>query len=199
MIKPYTWSTLSDDLESENAEFINYFDGLDGTETPPIAMDIEAKARKVFEDAYVQGEKAGYEMGLKKVDQLLKRLNGYVTELAPFKAQLMERCEHLSVELALVFAEAVTLKECEEKRETIIAMARKALELCEEKSNIVLRIRRDDAQYFSREDLSPIEIVPDDTMKEPGFIIETKLGDIDGRIFTQIEELRKKITNGQTR
>ena len=96
-------------------------------------MSVEDQTRKAFEDAFVQGEKAGYEMGMKKVDSIVKRLNGYISELTFFKEELLERSRKLSTELALVFAEAIILRECEERRETVLRMAKKALDLCEDK------------------------------------------------------------------
>jgi len=34
-------------------------------------------------------------------------------------------------------------------------------------------------------------------MREPGFVIETNFGDIDGRISVQMEELKKEYLNGK--
>ena len=96
-------------------------------------MSVEDQTRKVFEDAFVQGEKAGYEMGMKKVDSIIKRLNGYISELTFFKEELLERSRKLSTDLALVFAEAIILRECEESREAVLRMAKKALDLCDDR------------------------------------------------------------------
>jgi len=114
-------------------------------------IDVEAEARKIFEDAFVQGEKAGHEMGLKKVEPLVRRLNGYIAELERLKDDLVERTEKMSVELALIFAETIILLSCEEKKEIIADMARKAMDICERKSDVVIRVRPDDAKYISSE------------------------------------------------
>jgi len=157
------------------------------------AVDIEAEARKVFEDAFREGEKAGFEMGMKKAEPILKRLNSYINALQRFREDMMEGTERLSVELALIFAEAIILKNCEEYRETVIHMAKKAMEICEDKYNIKIRIRRDDIKYISEEVIKSIDIIPDDTLFEPGFVIETDFGDIDGSISVQLNELRRLI------
>jgi len=156
-------------------------------------IDVEAIARKAFEDAFVQGEKAGYEMGMKRVEPLLKRLNQYISELADFREELVARSEQMSINLALTFAEVIVLKECEEKRAIVAEMVKKALEICEEKNDITIRVRREDAECISSDGHGYTKVVIDDTMREPGFVIETGFGDIDGRISTQIEELRKKV------
>jgi flagellar assembly protein FliH len=191
---------FSDDEEKECVEFVTLFGGQSefsgktGRPQEPV-RDLESEARRVFEDAYAQGEKAGREMGMKKTEPLFRRLNTYISELESFREQLVLRAENLSTELGLLFAEAIVRRECEERRGTVIAMVKRALELCEEKNNIIIRIRREDAERITVEHMSHLNVVPDDTLKDPGFIIETGFGDIDGSLSTQIEELRKEFLN----
>jgi flagellar assembly protein FliH len=162
-------------------------------EPVPEPVDVEAETRKIFEGAFAQGEKAGYEMGLQRVEPLVKRLNHYISALEEFKDELMKRSESLSAELALIFAEAVVLRTCDEKREIVAEMVRKALDIFEGKGEVTIRIRPDDAEYISGNATGRLKIVPDDSIREPGFVIETNFGDIDGRISTQLDELKKRI------
>jgi flagellar assembly protein FliH len=198
-MKPFALDNLSEGPhEYVRSEFTTYFDEKKDDPQQPTGrvMSIEDQTRKAFEDAFVQGEKAGYEMGMKKVDSVVKRLNGYISELSFFKEELFERSRKLSTELALVFAEAIILRECEEKRETVLRMAKKAMDLCEERSEILIRIRKEDVDHISPDEVSHLKIIKDDTLKEPGFIIETNFGDIDGRISVQIDELKKGFIHG---
>jgi flagellar biosynthesis/type III secretory pathway protein FliH len=203
MVKPFTLNNFVDEYEGKNSnhEFVSFFN------TPPLsgiearmddnkAADVENAARKVFEDAYIQGEKAGHEMGMKKVEPLIKRLNGDIAALSELKEELFRKAEKLSVELALVFAESIVLKECQGNRDIVVNMAKKALEICEEKSGITIRMRREDARHISEDRIYPMKVIPDDTLNDPGFIIETNFGDIDGTIATQIDELKKEFCNG---
>ncbi len=198
-MKPYTLDNLDGPVhESKATVFTTYFDeDRSGPEKAAKTVSVEDESRKAFEDAFAQGEKAGFEMGMKKVDSLVKRLNGYISELSFFKEELLERSRKLSTELAIVFAEAVILRECEEKRETVLKMAKKALDLCEDKGEVVIRIRKEDADHISAAEASHLKIVKDDSLKEPGFIIETNFGDIDGRISVQIDELKKEFIHGK--
>ncbi len=164
----------------------------------PPKVNVEEEARRIFEDAFAQGEKAGFEMGMKKVDPLVKRLNTYITEFGFFKEELLERSGRLATELALVFAEAIIIKECSEKRETVLTMAKRAMELCEERSEIIIRMRKEDVEMIAPQEMSHLKIVKDDALKEPGFVIETNFGDLDGRISVQIEELRKQFIHGHS-
>jgi flagellar assembly protein FliH len=198
-MKPFAFDNLNEGpQEYVQSEFTTYFDEKEHNPHQPTARaeSAEDHARKAFEDAFVEGEKAGFEMGMKKVDSIVKRLNGYISELSFFREELLEKSRKLSTELALAFAEAIILRECEERRETVLRMAKKALALCEDRNELTIRIRKEDAGYFSPDEVSHLKIIKDDTLKEPGFIIETNFGDIDGRVSIQIDELKKEYING---
>jgi flagellar assembly protein FliH len=203
MVEAFTLNNFHDEGESTDsgAEFVSLFHGASpgdaGTSlSPSKTIDREAEARKVFEDAYIQGEKAGQEMGMKKVEPLLKRLTADISVLSSFKEDLVKKAEKLAVELAIVFAESIVLKECEDCRDVIAVMAKNALQICNEKEGIIIRMRREDARHISEDAIHPLRIVPDDSIKEPGFVIETNFGDIDGTLSTQIEELRREFLHG---
>jgi flagellar assembly protein FliH len=204
-METFTLHDLGQELPEERTfDFIRLFDEEEGQvsedEAVPEAapkVNIEEEARRVFEEAFAQGEKAGHEMGLKKVESIIKRLGGFMAELSLFKEELVKRAENLSTELALVFAETIVLRECAEHREAVLRMVRKALSLCEERSGTTIRLRGEDADLISGADLNQFKIVRDDTMREPGFIIETNFGDIDGRVSVQMEELKKEYLNGR--
>jgi flagellar biosynthesis/type III secretory pathway protein FliH len=161
---------------------------------PGVPESHEDPSRKAFEDAYIQGEKAGHEMGMRRVESTVKRLEAQINEVISFKQQLTDRYEKLSTELALIFAETLVLRVCSDHKDTLISMIRKALEACEDRSQLVIRVRSEDVKYVEGLESSNLKIVPDDTLKEPGFIIETNMGEIDGRIRTQIEELKGTLT-----
>ncbi len=161
---------------------------------PSLPEPYEDPSRKAFEDAYVQGEKAGYEMGMRRVESIAKRLENQISEVVSFKQELTDRYEKLSTELALIFAETLVLRVCSDHKDTLMSMIRKALEACEDRSQLVIRVRTDDVKYVEGLASSQLRIVPDDSLKEPGFVIETNMGEIDGRIRTQIEELKGALT-----
>jgi len=200
-IRPFTLNPLSDTpFESKEDSVESFFktvtfDNEDNNEDKQHLrndQDIEAETRRIFEDAFKEGEKAGFDMGMKKIEALARRLNQDLSALSAFKKELLDKTEKLSVELALIFAEAVVLKECENNRDIIIEMAKKALDICEERQGITIRIRKDDFKFISEEVINSLKIVSDDTLKEPGFIIESNFGDIDGTISVQIEEIKKE-------
>jgi flagellar biosynthesis/type III secretory pathway protein FliH len=197
---PFKLNDLSKtDSSSSKAPFVAFFNrgskssgAIDNSGTDD-GSPVEDQSRKVFEDAYTQGEKAGYEMGMRRVDSLAKRLEKQIEEVKAFKEELRTRYENLATELALIFAEAIVLRECTDKREILMSMVRKAMDSCDDKGEIIIRVRTEDAQYIESLASSQLRILKDDSLKEPGFVIETNLGDIDGRISTQFEEIRNTI------
>jgi flagellar assembly protein FliH len=198
---PFTFDDLGAvGHERPEAGFVSYFRPrvaeveIEETVEEPLPSP-EDQARKVFEDAYVQGEKAGRDMGMRRVDAIAKRLERHIEEVMLFKGVLEERYEKLAVELALKFAETIVLRECAEKRDVLETMIRKAMEMCEEKGDLVIRVRAEDAGYIEGIRSDRIKVIADDTLKDPGFMIETQVGDIDGRISSQIEEIRSALTD----
>jgi flagellar biosynthesis/type III secretory pathway protein FliH len=197
---PFTFDDLgAAGHERPEAGFVSYFrprvaeaEKEETVEEPPASP--EDQARKAFEDAYVQGEKAGRDMGMRRVEAVAKRLERHIEEVTSFKDVLEERYEKLAVELALKFAETIVLRECAEKRDVLAAMIRKAMEVCEEKGELVIRVRAEDAHYIEGIRSDRIKVIADESLKEPGFTIETQVGDIDGRISSQFEELRRALT-----
>lgn len=155
-------------------------------------IDLEREARRVFEEAFAQGEKAGQEMGMKKVEPLIERLNQYLSSFESFKQELLGRVERFATLLALMFAESIVMKEVTDHREVTLSMIRKALEGCEERGEWLIRLPKEDAWMISAQGTTAWRIVPDEELKEPGFIIETNFGVVDGRISKQLEELKKE-------
>ncbi|OPY83728.1 MAG: flagellar assembly protein H [Syntrophorhabdus sp. PtaU1.Bin153] len=203
IVRAFVIDSFQDDRSGKAAEFTSLFKKPqektrnDEHAGQPVveSTSIEDQTRKIFEDAFAQGEKAGHEMGMKKVEHVVKRLDACLAELAGFRDTLIEEAKRFSVEMALAFAEALVLKECSEKREVVLDMARRAFEICEDKYDLIVRMRREDAARLSTDMLTHLKVVPDDSIKEPGFIVETNFGDIDGRISTQLDELRREFLN----
>ncbi len=206
-METFNLTDLADDdnQEKTSSDFIRLFeDGQSGFEdhgshAPPkaAAINLEEEARRVFEEAYAEGEKAGHKMGMQRVEPLVKRLGTFLAELSVFKEELIKRAENLSTELALLFAEAIVLKECRDDREGTLRMVRKALSLCEGRSGTTIRLRKEDADLIGVDELQDFKIIRDDNLHEPGFVIETNFGDIDGRVSVQIEELKREFLNGR--
>ncbi len=212
-METYTLQDFSGESpEEKSSDFIRLFDdeqsnfesqdssspSSSSSSTPAApTINLEEEARRVFEEAYAEGEKAGRQMGMKRVEPLVKRLGTYLAELSVFKEELVKRAENLSTELAFIFAEAIILKQCRDDHDTILRMVRKALSLCEQKSGTIIRLRREDAEHISTRELSHFKIIKDDNLHEPGFVIETNFGDVDGLVSVQIEELKKEYLNGR--
>jgi flagellar assembly protein FliH len=156
----------------------------------PDRETIEDLSRKAFEDAYAQGEKAGFEMGMRKAESIAKRLEKQIEEVVSFKDELRERYERSATDLALILAESLVLRECSVKGDVLADMIRKALEACADRGQLVVKVRKEDVKFIEGLASEHLKIVADEGLKEPGFLIETNMGDIDGKISTQIEELK---------
>jgi flagellar assembly protein FliH len=196
---PFTFSDFGkgETAIAAKSSFVSFFQSMKeaaGEGEDRTAPSLEDQTRKAFEDAYAQGEKAGYEMGLRRVESLAKRLEKQIEEITQFREELRARYEALANELALIFAEAIVLRDVSDKKEILTSMIRRALDACEDRGEIIIRVRSEDAHYIESVVTPQVKIFRDDSLKEPGFVIETNMGDIDGRISTQFEELKSALT-----
>ena len=201
-VEPLAFHDLTELHEERAPEFRSFLeeltegdfrDSLDvGEEDSPQRINAEEESRRIFEEAFAQGEKAGHEMGMKKVEPLIERLNQYLASLENFKQELLGRVERFATILALTFAESIVLKECSDHKEVTLAMVRKALEAWGERGEVLVRLPKEDAWLISAQGATAWKILPDEELKEPGFVVETNFGDIDGRISKQLEELKKE-------
>jgi flagellar biosynthesis/type III secretory pathway protein FliH len=174
-----------------SSEAVNYEDSGQHVKAPAVSAD--DIARQAFEEAYAQGEKAGYEMGMRRAEGVVKRLEGYIKEVCSFQENMAAKHEHWLKELAIILAESIVLRDCEKHKEGLEGMIRKALEMCDDKGEIIIRVRTVDMPFVEEMTAHHLRVIADDAIKEPGFVIETSFGDIDGKISTQFEELRKAL------
>ena len=194
-VERFVLETLTTVTARRDQEFIPLHRPPNPPKAQEAARSPEEEVRRVFEEAYVEGEKAGFEMGMKKVEPLVERLNRYIREFESYRQDLEEQAQRLAFGLALAFAESIVLKECTEHRDVLLGMVRKALDLCEQKGKKIIRVRPEDMKFIEAQGTG-WTILPDDTLREPGFIIETDFGDVDGRLSTQLEEIKREFLGG---
>ena len=157
---------------------------------------------KAREDAYMsgfkEGEKAGIESGKNRLEPVLASFHKSLLELAKQKEKLLISAERQVIDLAMAVAERIIGHEIGTNHEAIISIVKEALKKIVDHESIKIRINPSDLQVvenarpqFSEfvDNLDKIIFEGDKTILNGGCVIETTLGEIDGRIEKQLEAI----------
>ncbi len=122
-------------------------------------------------------------------------------ELAEFRVRLKERYERELLELALGVARKVVQQELAERPEIWLGMIRAAVKRAVDRERIALRVPPPLMAFLrgslaalraSLEDVKDLELVEDPSLPAGGCIIESRFGEVDIGVETQLERLRER-------
>ncbi len=155
-------------------------------------------------------KKEGYNDGLKKAQADIKNIKDKLAEFFNSKEEVYNRVSGCILEIALEIAKKIINKEVNENKEYIISMIKGLLDDINKTENkIILKVSPKDveilkdktAEIFSGQGFeAKISVIPDNSIKDGGVILETSNGIIDASINTQIaimEQVLKKTENEQ--
>jgi flagellar biosynthesis/type III secretory pathway protein FliH len=182
---------------------------------------IDARVREQFEQvrakAQAEGEKAGFEAGLKKgCDQAyeefrekaaesLKSFESLVQSFESLKGEIFKANEHFLMALVFRVAKMVTLKELSTDQDYVLRLSRQLLDQVGIRDNVKIRVSPKDAdsiEFLKAElakhfvDLKNLGIEVSDTVEGGGCTIETQWSTIDASLETQLEGFRQALLEG---
>jgi len=123
-------------------------------------------------------------------------------ELAGFRTRLKERYERELLELALGVARKVVLQELAERPEIWLGMIRAAVKRAVDRERIVLRVPPPLMAFLrgslaelraSLEDVKDLELVEDPSLPAGGCVIESRFGEVDIGVETQLERCERAL------
>jgi len=148
---------------------------------------------------------AGVERGRAEARAELETIGASFTdslrELAEFRVRLKERYERELLELALGVARKVVQQELAERPEIWLGMIRAAVKRAVDRERIALRVPPPLMAFLrgslaalraSLEDVKDLELVEDPSLPAGGCIIESRFGEVDIGVETQLERLRER-------
>ena len=154
--------------------------------------------REAYEKAFVQGEKAGMEIGKKKAEPIIDSFYEIIEELSTFREKICDESENELVKLALAISRGIIHQELTLNQEVVINNVKAALKNAIGVGGIKIRVSPLDIEFIreckpqileSIEGSANIVLEEDRGIIRGGCIVETDFGDIDARIESQIEEL----------
>ena len=154
--------------------------------------------REAYDKGFSQGEKDGFELGLKKAEKTVVNLEKFFEELSALKQDLVRSHEKEIVNIIFAIARKIVGDQGLRDESLIERTALKALHLAADRSEISLRVHRDDVQWIEKvkpgffaefKELKRLAVTPDPSLSRGGCLLESPGGDVDGRIETQLEEI----------
>jgi flagellar assembly protein FliH len=155
-----------------------------GSLDSPVRAEESEPARQAFQ--------AGYELGREEVQSQLESVaESFVKsleELGEFRHRLRERYERELLEVALGVAKKVVQQELTERPEIWLGMIRAAVRRAVDREHITIRVPATLATFLRAwlEDVKELEIVEDPSITAGGCVVESRFGDVDVGIETQL-------------
>jgi flagellar biosynthesis/type III secretory pathway protein FliH len=161
-------------------------------EPPPGAGEPQGAA---FQAGYAQGR----EDALRDIDAVARSFATSVAEVGAFRQRLRDRYERELLELALGVARKVVLQELGERPEIWLGMIREAIRRAVDRERIVVRVPPALAGFLeerlpdvraSLAEVKELEVRSDPALAEGSCVIESRFGDVDIGVDTQLEATR---------
>lgn len=157
------------------------------------ALEVDVKAAR--EAAYEEGVQAGREQAVREVEQTVERMGKVLSELAGMRMRLRREAEADLVQLSLSIARRILRRELSVDPEAIGALVKSALEKIQSRELTRVRIHPEQAtalrQCMAKLHAGTVEIQADAALRPGDLIFETRRGDLDASVETQLAEIER--------
>jgi len=156
--------------------------------------------KEAYEKGFVEGQKAGSELGEKTAEALVKQYSVSLDALNRLRTELFTTSEREVIRLALEIARKIIKREVAIDEELILALVKVALDRVADQALITIRVNPKDHHAIERHRAAApdsgtlsqsVKLVEDPLIARGGCIIETESGTIDARIEEQLREIEK--------
>lgn len=160
----------------------------------------EVIEKEAYEQGFQQGEKAGLELGQKKVDPIIRQFSANLKELAHLKEIFWEKYHKEILQLIFAIAKKIMHREVALTPEIVFNVMQRAISEAVSREEIKVRINPDDYSFALQnrpellklfDEIKTLHFEKDETISQGGCIVETKFGDVDARLDRQLEELQR--------
>lgn len=160
--------------------------------------------REAYEKGFAQGEKDGIELGAAKASKLTAHIESLLDEMLLLRKDLVKRYEKDILDMICAIAQKVVCREVALDNTPVKEAVIRAIEIATDKRSVQLRVNPEDFNYmeglkpglFCRfGELGSLVVAADPSVKRGGCFLETPYGDVDARVETQLELIRRTLEN----
>ena len=151
---------------------------------------------RAYREGLHRGQQEGYAAVCQRASELFRNLAAAIEEVDELQQRVLREAETAIVEMALAVARKVIQREVRIDRSCIAEVIQEALQKTDPRDRVVIRMNSADLQYLetacvslpeSENRLERLRLEADDSIAEGGCMLETKCGDIDGRIEQRLQ------------
>ena len=171
-----------------------------------IESEIQDKETQILNDARKRGYQDGWDEGINKgtdeVKRLIERVQIILDTAIQKRNEIFVETEQQIVGLVLLIAKKVIKVISENQKNVVINNVIQALRKLKSRGEVAIRVNLADLELTSQhkrdfiemvEGIKSIKILEDSTVDRGGCIIDTDFGSIDARISSQLHEIEDKI------
>lgn len=169
-----------------------------------IVRTAHSEARTLRDAAYADGFEAGTKDAAQKAESLIEKLLQAIEDQNIERAGLVRAIEEQALMLCVDVAEKVIRHEVRTDPRTVVRVLKMCLKRLEHRGEVTARVNPSEVQRLramrdellsATESLRELNIVEDRRVAAGGCLVESSSGDFDARIETQIEQIRRKLTD----
>lgn len=141
-----------------------------------------------------EGERAGMAAGTAAVQPVLDRMTASIAELASYRARFRRDSEPELLKLALAVARKILRRELTVDPHSLLGILKAALETINQAEVLSIRVAPEDAPLLSGKLTGlglpdAVEVAGDRTLERGSVILDTRRGQVDASIQTQLAEI----------
>lgn len=175
-------------------------------EARKIESEIQDKETQILTEARKRGYQDGWEEGIKKgsdeVKRLIERVQVILDTAIQKRNEIFIETEQQIIGLVLLISKKIIKVISENQKNVVINNVIQALRKLKSRGEVAIRVNLADLELASQhkrdfvemvEGVKSIKILEDSTVDRGGCIIDTDFGSIDARISSQLHEIEDKI------
>lgn len=157
---------------------------------------LEAEVRQAHGRGFQEGVSAGRDAASAEIKPVMERLLQSCSDLAGLRARIRKDTEAEMVTLTVAISRRVLRRELSIDPEAIHGVVNAALSKMQAKEITVIRTSPEHAgavrSYFEKAGLNTgIQLVADASLPSGGLVLETKRGNLDASVDTQLKEIER--------
>jgi flagellar assembly protein FliH len=157
---------------------------------------LQLDVKKAREGGFREGETAGRDRAASELQPVLTRLSASIAGLAALRSRIRADAEKELVELAMAVARRILRRELTVDPDAVGGLVRSALDKVQSRDVVRVRMHPDYIGPLTKclagyPAAAGVEIAPDGGLQPGDVIIETRRGDLDGSVETQLAEIER--------